>query len=692
MSQKSVSDLFYNISEYIGINEQISFELSNGFINGDDGSVIYGSTLRLVTTDFINRKSIRIINSGSVCKYNVAAYSDTGYIGESGWKTETNTYKIPNATKYKLVFAFTNDAVITPSDFDSLGISVTTDDNGNVIHSDKSQPLSDSEKQIARSNINAASATDVDNISNKLNVITSQLMPDVGSFYKNAWIRYSDGYFSTSSGGAKIYRIKKTDLQSDSTKFFIKTNTESNTFAAVAFYSTEEPSTDSYLKDISVQGINDRTASHVYEVEIPGSGWVSAFVLFMSQYSTDFYIKTNGGIVIFQQDLDNACEQTLQKSKEAAIDLVSPLFNPFALKPFYHHMNQEVNKPAVPGQSLQDIAYAKALGFDMIEANVMKTSDGVHVTKHGLGGKLGNGIKSVDGQDYSNTLFSDVTSAWLRENITYDSLFSKNNTFIPTLAEFCSECKRLSMKVKLGNYSQGALDVARKYLPDDMIFAGSESNRNSGFRGLIEQVWSPTQSIDDKIQECKNIKAPINIVISAGTFTQCTDEQLLELSEKAHQAGFTTSMVYPTTSDAIRALKFGIDAICSTDGSCNILYHGNAENVYDINDNSLVITGGSYDESTNTITLPTGATIKLDAANAYRFGLCSIRTIYRGKLSFALGGVNVLSNYESDGVQPVAFCNVIQPDNSSSKKNNWCVVTAVEDTVINDLKINCSII
>ena len=383
----------------------------------------------------------------------------------------------------------------------------------------------------------------------------------------------------------------------------------------------------------------------------------------------DLYIRTSGG------------------SGGGGGDVIN-LFNPFSQKPLYHHLNQEIAADLIPAQSLIDLQYAHDLGFAMIEINPQLCSDGVYVCKHGSGGKLGAGVKASDSSDPSNILFSSVTSTWLRDNITYKSTWDKGKTVIPTLDEFCFLAKQLGMSVKAGNNgNDNVLAVMRKYLPDDMIFLSGRNTRGN-FKGLIEYVWNPqSMSVDTCITRCLLIGNPICIVIEAGKFNGCSDELLDEFSQKAHQNGMLTSMVYPSGSAVIRALSHGLDAICSTNWDVNEIENGNAVNISALNDSNLVLANGaSYDSATEQIAMPIGATIKVNANYAHIIRAVSAKIRYNGSLTFGS-----LTNYTSDGMSVVAQ-NFVNEPRTVTRSTNMLTITATEATTIYDISVKASIV
>lgn len=516
----------------------------------------------------------------------------------------------------------------------------------------------------------------------------------VDTLYKDAWVRYSDGFISESSGGAKLYILKKEDVNT-ATKIKAFVTTQARTFAAIAFYNGE-PDVSTYMKKYSVEGKNDSLGTY-YEADLPAEDWFCALILDMSQLGNKRSILLDEPPTSISKELVNDLIESNSKIIEENVNnLYGSFLNVTSSLPYYHHLNQEKPKNVIPAQSLFDIHYAKSLGFKMIEVNVHKCSDGVYVCKHGINGALGAGVKSKDGQDYSNTKFSDVTSTWLRENITYDVYLEKYNGHIPTLDEFCRECKKLSMVLKISSNDIGVLNIARKYLPDDMLW--TLFNERNGYRGTIEYVYyKDNETVDNAMINCRKIGAPLNLVIASGTFPNYTDEELTELVEKSHANGFTVSMVYPTTNNALRALNFGIDAICATNTNANLLSIGNAKNISNLDNSDLIISPGSqYNSDSDTISLVDSGTIDVntDRRITYKqYGMCSVRIRYKGILTIVIGHDSVyetLQDYENDGSFEVAFCNILQPLDDIESFDKWITIKSKGETEIYKLDISCS--
>ena len=95
-------------------------------------------------------------------------------------------------------------------------------------------------------------------------IVNNIISKNVSQFYSNAWVRYDDGFISSSSSGAKLYIVNRDSIVNVD-KLYIHTCSQSELFAAVAFYSSEIPSQETYLKDISIQGIRSSVG---YDIEI----------------------------------------------------------------------------------------------------------------------------------------------------------------------------------------------------------------------------------------------------------------------------------------------------------------------------------------------------------------------------------------------------------------------------------------
>lgn len=390
-------------------------------------------------------------------------------------------------------------------------------------------------------------------------------------------------------------------------------------------------------------------------------------------------VSTTGGSNV-QADLNNINQRINNLDPSAAS---TSSFNPFSVKPLYHHLNQEPEAQLIPAQSLIDLWYAKTLGFEWIEVNVQQCSDGVYVCKHGLNGAIGRDV-IVDGTVVasSTTKFEDVTSTWLRQHVLNNSVKEKFKVPIPTLDEVCSYAKELGLGIKIGNGGNDTvLAILRKYLPDSKIFLSGRATRGI-FTGMIEYVYYNTQTVDACIQACINIGAPCVIVIASGQFGSASDALVTELCTKAHNNGFLTSIVYPSGDDTIRALSLGVDAICSN-GDINPMEVGLDINVTKLSDERIVLAdGATYDSTTDTITMPVGSKATISADSGYNAGAISLSVRYSGELTFGK-----LTEYASDGVKPVEHHFTFEYHNAASQRLRVVEFVATANSVIKNISL-----
>lgn len=206
------------------------------------------------------------------------------------------------------------------------------------------------------------------------------------------------------------------------------------------------------------------------------------------------------------------------------------------------------------------------------------------------------------------------------------------------------------------------------------------------FRGTVEYVWYRNANIDNAINVCKNIGAPLNIVVS-GLLSNREDSELSEMVEKAHNNGFTVGIVYPTPNDIMRAVNLGIDCAGSTNRTVNPFSNGNAKHIVDLSDASIILSSGAtYDSATDTISMIANSSLYCEGSFASGIGSLVIR--YSGKLTITVGSTGTeyeLIDYQSDGESYVILSNALVHKYDGSNWTKWFNVTANTDTVIYEL-------
>lgn len=377
----------------------------------------------------------------------------------------------------------------------------------------------------------------------------------------------------------------------------------------------------------------------------------------------------------------------------------NPFFDGFAV----HHMNVEAantiygNFVYIPADSLDDVHLAKNSGARWIECNPQKCADGVWVCKHGDNGKLGAGIKALDGLDYSQTLFSSVTSTWLRENIVYDSKLAKFCKPIPTLDEFCAECKMLGLGITFG-YSLEPLEIVRKYITDDKILIFSVNERPSGFGGIISVYWNLAKTPEENYEGFKKYGKPLLVCypLDNAAFDASTDEEISSFVKYCHDRGDLVGGSYMKPYEVLRARRLGFDEFAITGRTLNLFEDGTELNVCRTDDSSLVLGAGvTYDSTTQTLSIPANSEIYIEASTPIQLGKVCYDICFSGEASIICGAETIehnLLNVSSNGDASITNATLIQRYSNYDSFSRWITIKAITNTTIKDLKVHCSYI
>lgn len=360
---------------------------------------------------------------------------------------------------------------------------------------------------------------------------------------------------------------------------------------------------------------------------------------------------------------------------------------------FIYHINIEATSEYtyIPAQSIDDIRLAVKCGAKFIEANPHRCADGVYVCKHGIGGKLGKALIAKDGQDYSQTMFADVTSTWLRENILFYSPIEGYRTPLLTLDEFCAACHNNGIGV---TFEGGAdkLAIARQYLTDDKIQMYWFDQRQD-FKGIMHYAWSNKKSVEDNIYAADKIGRPLISFIPLEAENTMTDEELSAFINACHEKGYLTGASYIIPSQMLRCRNLGMDVFVSTVRLVDEFDLGNAINLTDLSDEKLVKNSCTYDASKGILVMPKGSSIHIPAEVPIERGKVSYSLRYKGTASITCGVVseshNVLGQ-ANDGLRYINAGILIHKYAQNGPFTNWIKISADEDTEIYELSVHCS--
>lgn len=473
---------------------------------------------------------------------------------------------------------------------------------------------------------------------------------------KGGRVDYEDGSFVSAGAYWKYAKVDVRGLKD----IEVTGNWYDTVAAAIAFY-TED---DVYLKDASVAGSKGESTK---SAAVPTN---AAYAICSSAELTPVIRTHSIGAVV------SAIPTRL-------IDPLKALYNPFVGKPLYHHLNQE-QVSAIPAQSLYDIAYAKALGFSVIEANVHQCADGVYVTKHGSSGKLGAGLVFAEGCGITaDTAFGSVTSADLRAYVIYDTPLPQYAGYIPTLDEFCAECKRLGMMILLRVMNDNAsLDVARKYFPDSEIILCGAKERGD-FTGVVvtNQDVDDSTTVESVLNICESFGKPY--VFGGFWSSSMSDDKVREIVTALHKNGYLAGAAYADTLAIRRLAGLGVDMFASM-ADVNLFDAGNVNNVFSFD--KFDIESGDVALENGVANMSQGSVLSLsDAVFENNHGKMLVSLLFDGELDVKFGNIKGYT-VASDGTEWVTMARVI----------GRCIKVvgfeAKTDTVIKGVKVLSSVV
>ena len=303
-------------------------------------------------------------------------------------------------------------------------------------------------------------------------------------------------------------------------------------------------------------------------------------------------------------------EITGLKSVDAALKDTQTqlLFNYIREKPFSHHIGvSQTSNIIIPAQSLFDIQRAKRLGFQIMELNVLETSDGKWICDHGFSGKWGAQFYSTDSTDISDTLVSSMTLAEIKSKVRYNSIYPKYRVSPPTLEEALRECKRVGI-VPLIQYKEGIIELADSVMGKGNYIANLYTmDRGTITDGMVSS-WLAIADKDDLVAKCDASGGAYIAVlnVSDSAYSSFTLSDWEDMADALHAKGYLIGSAYTPQMLLPTLMKAGFDLFLS---SCNTnrIENGNLCNLYGDSEFSDFATTGTVAD--NAITLTANQTI-----------------------------------------------------------------------------------
>ena len=220
------------------------------------------------------------------------------------------------------------------------------------------------------------------------------------------------------------------------------------------------------------------------------------------------------------------------------------LSNPIRFKPLIDHLfvTKVGNNITIPSESVYHVRLSRALGFDVIEANIWLTSDNVPFVHHlASGGKFGNYFHHADNAtDISDIVASTVTWDWIAENVRYNSSIPKYRTRPCTLVEFLSECRQQNIIPFASSGRSEYVEVVKGIMGEDNYIA-YQGVRDTNPTAIICH-WLSYTTKEEIVNYCESVGTPF--IYGMANPDSFSEAELKEIIEVLHEKGYLIGTGY----------------------------------------------------------------------------------------------------------------------------------------------------
>ena len=371
-----------------------------------------------------------------------------------------------------------------------------------------------------------------------------------------------------------------------------------------------------------------------------------------------------------------------KKIRDISPDKNTQFYSLFNGKKYFSHIDVDYyDGLIIPSQSIFDVRRAKRLGFNAIELNARKTSDGVFYAFHGHQNCFGNAFHSVDNSDISNVNVSTVTSEYIQNNIRYNSKYEKYRTAPTTLEDALIECK-INNIVPVVEISDGNVNLVKSIMGENnYVFGIYDKDRTNELKNCVVSGWL-TGTADEMIEKANTSGQPYICAINVADsmYKNYGDEDWKKFIKKIHEAGYFVSCSYQAPAVGEKLLKAGIDIMASK-GEINDFPYGNLfDSESEMNFSKFIFDGNVLNGVLN---LTAGQTVKPTGIDDTVFlGGSSLHIIFSGKIHIQMG---IVDNYfESDGSKEICLSSFYQENIPTFK------ITAITESNILELSYKAS--
>lgn len=333
-------------------------------------------------------------------------------------------------------------------------------------------------------------------------------------------------------------------------------------------------------------------------------------------------------------------------------------------------------------QSLFHVRISKRFGFDIIEGNVNKTSDGKYFVHHmAAGDTFGSFFHHVDGvTDISNIVCTSVTWDWILQNVRYNSTIPKYRTAPCSLEEFLGECRQQELMPMLEIIDRNVVEMANKILGKDNYIAYG-GNRDLTPNAVMYQ-WKNYDTKQEILDYCDEFGTPF--IYGMALPSKFTDEELKDIINSLHEKGYKIGVSY-VNENAYKFIYKGVDV----DGSqtyINRIINGNLCNYESIfNYDDFTYTNATLNDGV--LTFSNNGTITPNIDNiTYQLCAIDLEIVFNGTISVPAIGEASAIEITSDGKFP--YYAAVPIINGSPK----VIISVNEGTIVTDIKFKASIL
>ncbi|MBR6288237.1 MAG: hypothetical protein IKR19_02700 [Acholeplasmatales bacterium] len=355
---------------------------------------------------------------------------------------------------------------------------------------------------------------------------------------------------------------------------------------------------------------------------------------------------------------------------------------PFTFRPCYDHLfvTRTGENVTIPHESLYHIRLSRLFGFNTIEANVAKTSDGVFIVNHLIDGKFGSYFHHVDNEtDISDIAVNSVTWAWIETNVRYNSTIPQYQTRPCTLQEFLSECRQQNIIPFVTSYDSDAVKITKQIMGDNNYIAYG-GNRTNNPNAIIYD-WVTKSTKQDIVDYCESIGKPF--IYGMANPTDFSDSDLQDIVNTLHKMGYWIGTSYADV-DWYKYAYMGFD-VNGTQRQINRIDSGNVCNYNSI----LGFDDFAFTDATEANGVLTynydGTLIPKNLPNTTGIYMFDIELSFVGEITISsIGEWTSTETYISDGSVPIFVCAPIINDAPA------LTIYVSAGTIIRDVKYKLS--